>query len=68
MNSLLEDKLQELVRSGVIKDFKYEQSVLDETDREVDKLEIEFLSGEKLKLATFCSGCSEGSSIYLNEK
>ena len=63
----LRDKLEELQRSKQILAFVYCEAMLDETDREVDRLEITFPSGETLNIQTFCSGCGEGSSLYLKD-
>lgn len=66
-NSTLRDKLHSLQNSKQILCFVYCEAMIDETDREVDRLEIIFPSGEILNLQTFCSGCGEGSSLYLKE-
>jgi hypothetical protein len=62
---ILKEKLQQLITSKQIHSYTLLECIKDETDREVDVLELIFPSGEKLKLTTFCSGCSEGSCFML---
>jgi len=61
----LRGKLQALVSSGDLRSFNYQEGILDETNREVDVLELVYPSGRKIKLTTFCSGCLESSGFLL---
>ena len=63
----LREKLFDLIKANQIKSYKYNEGVLDSTNREVDRLVLEFPSGERLALSTFCSGFSEGSCFMLDE-
>ena len=62
--------LDNLIGSGEIKD--YELETVEDTpgsgSRETDKLTITLLSGKKLVIETFCSGCAENTSLFINEE
>jgi hypothetical protein len=67
--------LDELVASGEIGGYFYD--LIDENgfgitesngSRETEKLTIFFASGKILVINTFCSGCSENTSLLITDK
>lgn len=67
----LDEKLNNLVKSGVIDNFKIENVSEDgkvneySNCRNVERLTIHFCSGDILRIETLCSGCSEDSVFIL---
>jgi len=67
-DSLLRDKLGKLVESKQLHSFSLEEQIKDLTGRYVDRLRLDFPSGETLEISTFCSGFSEDTCFMMEEQ
>lgn len=65
----LENKLNDLVKSGSIKYYEIEQNESEPNSgmREYETMLIVFPNGESIKFSIFCSGCSENTCFVLSD-
>ena len=64
MNNILD----KLVDNGSVSSYELIEGEPDLTDREVDTLILTFPNGQKLSLATFCSGSSGKTCLIIEDE
>jgi hypothetical protein len=64
---MISDTLDDLIKSGEISSYTYEEDDPEAEFRKTEKLLLNFPSGKKLLIETFCPGCSENTVLFLSD-